>query len=115
MGSGTAANTHAIYRTISHRHLDGFVNWVMKEFPDAGLNLVECEDGRWFVEVDHGIRYDGLAGLSRPNVEPYVAPHFHSSEQAALSFALACIKQAHPELADRDLPALFAEYDRDDE
>lgn len=113
MGYGAAANTHATYRTINHRHLDGFVNWAMKDFPDAGLNPVECEDGRWFVEVDHGTRFNGIAGVSCPNVAPYVEPQFHASEQAALSFALACIKLAHPELVDRDLDECFIEYERD--
>ncbi|MBF6649142.1 hypothetical protein [Methylobacter sp. BlB1] len=49
-----AVNTHAMYRTVSYTHLDTFVDWVLGEFPDAGLNLIECADGRWFVEVDHG-------------------------------------------------------------
>ena len=113
MGYEAPADTHAMYRTISHRHLDSFVYWVMKDFPDAGLNLVECEDGRWFVEVDHGSRFDGMAGVSRPNVAPYAEPQFHASEEAALSFALSCIKQGYPELRDNDLARCFTEYERD--
>ncbi|MGH8376795.1 MAG: hypothetical protein ACRER6_16210, partial [Pseudomonas sp.] len=71
MGISTAANTHALYRTVGHHHLDSLVYWATGDFPDAGLNLVECEDGRWFVEVDHGIKFDGTAGLSSPNIAPY--------------------------------------------
>lgn len=114
MGIGTAANTHAMYRTISHVHLDSLVNWALKDFPDAGLNLVECEDGRWFVEVDHGVLYDGMAGVSCPNVSPYVAPQFHVDEKAARVFAIECIKKAHPELVNRDLQPWFDEYDSDE-
>lgn len=114
MGYETAVNTHAMYRTISHVHLDSLVNWAMKDYPDAGLNLVECEDGRWFVEVDHGSRYNGMAGVSCPNVAPYIEPQFHADEKAARVFAIACIKQAHPELADRDLQVWFDEYDLDE-
>lgn len=33
MGHGVAANTHAMYGTVSHMHL----NWVLGEFPDAEL------------------------------------------------------------------------------
>lgn len=104
------ANTHAMYRTISHDHLDTFVNWVLGEFPDAGLMLVECQDGRWFVEVDHGIRFDGMPGVSCPNATPYVEPTFFGDESAATAFALECIKQAHPELANRDLRKCYDDY-----
>jgi len=114
MGIGTAANTHAMYRTINHVHLDVLVNWALNEFPDAGLNLVECDDGRWFVEVDHGIRFNGMQGVSCPNVAPYVEPQFHADEKAARVFAIACIKNAYPELAKRDLHEWFADYDRNE-
>lgn len=52
MGIGTAANTHRMYDTVGHEHLDGLVNWAIGEFPDTGLLLIECRDGRWFVEVE---------------------------------------------------------------
>jgi hypothetical protein len=114
MGYGVAANTHAMYRTVGHTHLDSFVNWVLGDFPDAGLNLVECADGRWFVEVDHGIRFDGMPGVSRPNVAPYVEPVFYVDEAAAMVFALDCIKKAYPALANCDLHKCAADYFADE-
>ncbi|WP_413460698.1 hypothetical protein [Herbaspirillum huttiense] len=112
MGIGTAANTHAMYGTIEHQHLDALVCWATGDFPDAGLNLVGCRDGRWFVEVDHGDRYDSMEGISKPNLSPYVQPRFFSSEQAAREFAISCIKRAHPEAALKNLQDWFDDYDK---
>ena len=114
MGIGTVANTHTMYRTIGHQHLDSLVYWASGDFPDAGLNLVECQDGRWFVEVDHGCRFDGIDGISRPNMIPYVEPRFFDSEQEVREFAIACLKQAHPEIASKNLQEWFDDYDKDE-
>lgn len=65
MSNVIPVNTHDLYKTISHEHLDGLVSWAIGEFPNAGLSLVECSDGQWFVEVDHGSAFDHLAGVSR--------------------------------------------------
>lgn len=110
MGHRVTADTRATYRTIGHIHLDSFVCWVLGEFPDAGLNLVECTDGKWFVEVDHGRRFDGMPGVSCPNVAPYLEPLFHADEASAMTFALECIKKVHPALANRDLHKCAADY-----
>ena len=114
MGIGTAANTHAMYQTIGHQRLDALVYWASGDFPDAGLNLVECQDGRWFVEVDHGSRFNHILGISKPNVAPYVEPKFFDSEQEVREFAIVCIKQAHPEVADKNLQQWFDDYDEDE-
>lgn len=114
MGIGAVANTHAMYQTIGHQHLDSLVYWATGEFPDAGLNLVECQDGRWFVEVDHGNRFNQIDGISRPNIAPYVEPQFFGSEQEARVFAIACIKQAHTEVGNKNLQEWFDDYDRDE-
>lgn len=109
MNNTSPINTHSLYNTISHEHLDGLVSWAMGEFPDAGLNLVECADGRWFVEVDHGRIFDHLAGVSRPSVTPYTEPVFFQSETKAQAFAFACIKQVYPALATKDLSEYYSD------
>lgn len=109
MGTGIAANTHRMYDTIGHEHLDSLVNWATGDFPNAGLSVVECADGRWFVEVDHGSAFDTLEGVSRPNVAPYAEPRFFGDEDAAKDFALECIKTIYPVLRDRDLREYWAE------
>ena len=111
MGIGSAVNTHLMYDTIHHEHLDVLVFWATGDFPEAGLSLAECADGRWFVEVDHGVEFDELDGVSRPNIKPFVEPQFFSDEIGARDFAVSCIKLVYPELEDRDL----SEYFSDDE
>ena len=112
MRYGVATNTHTKYQTCGHTHLDSFVGWMLggREFPDSGLSLVECADGRWFVEVDYGVLFDGMPGISCPDVVPYVEPEFHVSESSAMTFALECIKKVYPVLANRDLHKSAADY-----
>lgn len=107
-------NTHRLYHTVAHIHLDTFVNWITRSFPDAGLLLVECQDGRWFVEAEHGPQDRMLPGVSCPTITPFVEPQMFPDQAGALELAFACLKHLHPELASRDLPALYAEYDRDE-
>lgn len=111
MSNSEAVDTHKLYDTINHEHLDSLVSWATGEFPDAGLNLVECADGRWFVEVDHGRAFDNIAGVSRPILAPYTAPAFFQSEAEAQEFALTCIKQVYPDLANKDLSEYFSDDD----
>ncbi len=41
-----------MFNTIGHEHLDDLVSWATGENPDTGLILVECKDGRWFIEQE---------------------------------------------------------------
>ncbi|WGE31094.1 hypothetical protein PHA77_19120 (plasmid) [Edwardsiella tarda] len=76
--------------------------------------LVECQDGRWFVEIEHSIRFDGMPGVSCPNVISYVEPNFFDDENAAIAFALDCIKKSHTELANHNLLKSYDDYMGDD-
>ncbi|BCR26233.1 hypothetical protein [Aquipseudomonas alcaligenes] len=109
MSNVIPVNTHDLYNTISHEHLDGLVSKAIGEFPAAGLNLLECADGRWFVEVDYGSAFDHLAGVSRPTITPYTEPVFFQSEAEALRFAYTCIKQVYPELENKDLSEYYSD------
>lgn len=91
----TEINTHLKFHTISHEHLDDLVNWSTGEYPDSGLNLVECEDGRWFIEQDYGHAFDSFIGISKPKSEPYLEPNFYLSRDDALIIALDLIKQVY--------------------
>lgn len=68
----------------------------------------QTDDGLWKSIVV--TIFDGMPGVSCPNVSPYVEPVFHSDEASATSFALECIKKAHPALANRDLHKCAADY-----
>lgn len=108
MGLGTATNTHRLYNTVSHEHLDSLVNWARRDFPSSGLNLVECADGRWFVEVDYGDEFDLLDGLSKPHQAPYVEPQFFAERDLALEFAFECIRSVYPDLRGFDLASYWS-------
>lgn len=103
----TAENTHRRYNTVDHLHLDALVYQATGNFPNSGLALVECADGRWFVEVDFGVGFDQIEGVSKPKVTPYVEPRFFPDRAGALGFAFESIKQVHPDLRDVDLSALM--------
>lgn len=101
-------DTQALFKTVACEHLDVLVYWATEEFPDSGLLLVQCKDGRWFVEVEYGQAFDGLPGLSFPFVIPYAFPTFFPSEDAARNHALQCLYSLYPKLRDRDLTAYYA-------
>lgn len=67
-------NTHIMFDTISHEHLDNLVNWATGECPDSALCLVECRNGRWFIEQDYGNTFDLFPEISRPKKVPYFEP-----------------------------------------
>lgn len=96
-------NTHEIYNTINHEHLDSLVNWARGEFPTSGLVVVEYANGKWFVEVDYGHEFDQCEGISKPEVVPFVEPVFFETEEAARGCAHECIRKVYPELAQKDL------------
>lgn len=102
MSTRNIANTHKMFHTVGHEHLDTFVLQSTGRYPDSGLNLVECADGRWYVEVDFGAEFDNMEGISRPHSQPYTNPRFFDSRLEALDFAVSCIQQVCPDLKNRD-------------
>lgn len=106
------ANTHEMFDTNAHEHLDGLIQWATKKgYPHSSLNLVGCRDGRWFVEVDFGSEFNGIEGISKPYVIPYVAPRFFSSDDEARAFAFEVIKLVHPEVAHMNLDEYYDDED----
>lgn len=91
-------NTHTKFNTISHEHLDDLVSWATGEYPDSGILLVECADGRWFIEQDYGHDFDSFLGISKPKLIPYLEPYFYSSRDEALNIALELIRKVHKNL-----------------
>ncbi|MFT4060674.1 MAG: hypothetical protein QM652_14160 [Legionella sp.] len=74
------------------------MRWATDEYPNSGLVLVACSDGRWFIEVDYGHDFDSLLGISKPKCIPYVEPSFYSSRSDALECALTLINKVYPGL-----------------
>jgi len=95
------------HKVRGHQHLDSLVYWASGEFPDSAINIVGLDDGRYFLSVDFGDDYHRFSDIFRHDLHPYRAPTFFDSEAAAQAHAISCIKQVHPELAQRDLAAFF--------
>ena len=111
MDSRATPNTHELYKTVGHIHLDNLVYWALGDFPDSEINLIECEDGRWFVKVDFGVDYDHIEGIDRPNVSPFTEPTFFQTEEEARTFAYECIRMVHPSLNGVDLDVYYSDDD----
>lgn len=94
----TQIDSHLLYQTISHEHLDDLVDWALGDYPDSGLVLVECKDGRWFVEQEYGHAFDSFSGISKPKSTPYLEPTFYPSRNDALERALVLITQVYPSI-----------------
>jgi hypothetical protein len=99
-------------KRIWHRHLDSLVYWASGDYPDSGINLVGVEDGRVYLSVDFGDDYNGFVEIFRHDLLPYREPIFFEDDKSAQDFAIACIKQVHPELAERNLNEFFSNDDR---
>lgn len=100
-------NTHLKYKTESHEHLNALVTWALGEYPNSGLLLIGCEDGRFFIELEHGEDYNDIDEISKPFVVPYIEPKFFNIESEALDFAIMIIKKIHPSLKDFDLKKYY--------
>ncbi len=95
-------DTHHAFNTISHQHLDTLVLWATGDYPDSALNLIECADGRFFVEVDFGDEFDDMQGISRPHLTPYEQPSFFDTRAEGQAFAIRAIQHQFYELSKRD-------------
>ncbi|KZX80365.1 hypothetical protein A3715_37725, partial [Oleiphilus sp. HI0009] len=99
--------THQMFETVDHQHLDSLVYKHTDELPESALCLIECADGKFFVEVDFGNEFDSIDGISRPEVKPYQNPYMFSDEKRARAFAIECIKSVHEELAKVDFKSFI--------
>lgn len=54
-------NSHAYFRTINHRHISDYSGKVT-----CDLMMVECEDGRWYIEDNWGGDAQGSPDVFNP-------------------------------------------------
>lgn len=109
-----AVNTHQIYDTNYHEHLDSMVMWATGIYPDSGLMVIGTADKRWFVEVDFGTDFDYCNGISRPHVAPYQEPQFFKSENEARDFAISQIRAIDNTFEVLDLHGYFEQNGEDE-
>jgi hypothetical protein len=103
----TKINTHQMFKTVSHEHLDDLVSWATGELPDSGLIIAECENGAWFIEQDYGHAFDCFPMISKPEIQPYLNPIFFATREEALTIALGLIKQVHRNIDETNIIEYF--------
>lgn len=97
-------NTHQKYRTINHHHFDfTYRRGDTFDYTMSGLALVQCEDGRWFVEQEFGDEYSQFAGVVKSGEDVETGPVFYPNVDAAAKAAFALIKQIYPTTDDQRL------------
>jgi len=108
-------NTHHKYKTINHIHF--VFNYTLpdnkSEYPDAELMLVECADGRWFIEQSTGEKYDQFPGITHSSEDVETQPTFYSDVTTAAQAAFALTKQVYPTTPDSHLHEFLAEFEGD--
>lgn len=104
-------NTHRKYNTVSHHHFDftfmtpegGF------DYPDSGLMLVECDDGRWFIEQEFGQEYSQFPGVVKSREDLETEPTFYKDLETVAQAAFSLIKLVYPTTPDTHFTEFFGE------
>ncbi len=98
-------NSHEKYKTVDHHHFD--FNYRSDgdkfDYPNSGLVLVECADGRWFVQQEFGDQYSQFPGILKSGEDVDTEPTFYSNVDDAARAAFAIIKQVYPGTPDERL------------
>ena len=108
-------NTHQKYKTINHIHFVFSYDLPDNEFeyPDAELMLVECADGRWFIEQSTGEKYNPFPGITHSSEDLETQPTFYPNVATAAQAAFALTKQVYPTTPDRYLHDFLCEIEGD--
>jgi len=95
-------DTHQKYKTTFHWHFDFSYEKEdgASEYPCSGLMLVECEDGRYYLEQEFGNEYGAFPGVVESREDLTTEPTFYTSLEAAARAAFALIKQVYPSTPD---------------
>jgi hypothetical protein len=97
-------NTHQKYQTINHHHFDfRYPTGGILEYPESALMLVQCADGRWYVQQEFGAQYSGFEGVVRSDEDVESVPTFYVHVEDAAKAAFALIKQVYPTTPDECL------------
>lgn len=106
-------NTHQKYKTINHIHFVFNYKVLDKEYeyPDAELMLVECGDGRWFIEQSSGEKYNQFPSITHSSEDVETQPTFYPDVATAARAAFALTKQVYPTTPDEFLHDFLCEVD----
>ncbi|WP_159185357.1 hypothetical protein [Klebsiella pneumoniae] len=85
---------HTRYDTVNHHHLDYLLD--NGEYPDSGLMLIECCDGRWFILQEFGDEYSRFPGVVCSREDDVTEPVFYPDLEAAARAAFGFIGEVYP-------------------
>jgi hypothetical protein len=80
---------HAAFNTVEHTHVSCYSPSDGK--PCCEVLVVECQDGRWYVEDNWGGDAGGAAGVWNPRSADNTGPQFFQSEDDATQLAVAVV------------------------
>jgi len=103
-------NTHRKYNTVGHIHFD-FCYQVGDDsrYPGSALRLVECADGRWYLEQEFGTEYEVFPGVVKSSTDLDTLPTFFPDVDTAARAAFAFILQVYPGTSTRHLEEFLNE------
>lgn len=105
---GTRWDAHSAFNTVHHSHVSCYAH--SDGFDSCDIAVVECEDGRWYIEDSWGDT-SGAAGVWCPFSPEDAEPTFYQSRQDAIRRAVAVVAavSGHSE------EALLGEYIHDED
>ena len=80
---------HAAFHTISHTHVSCYSPADGRDTCD--IMVVECNDGRWYVEDNWGGDAKGAAGVWNPFDTSDAEPVFYPTHDAAMAHAISVV------------------------
>ncbi len=82
-------NGHAAFNTVSHHHVSCYDP--AEGHDTCDLTIVECADGRWYVEDNWGGDAQGAEGVWNPYDRTATKPTFFESESDARKHAVTVV------------------------
>lgn len=92
--------SHIKYQTVNHYHIDFMTN---NGYPNSALMIVECEDGRFFLEQEFGDEYSQFMGVLKTSYDIETKPVFYSDLKSAAEAAFKIIKIIYPDTPEHHL------------
>jgi hypothetical protein len=80
---------HEAFDTVGHEHISCY--FPAEGYDACDIMLVECSDGRWYVEDNWGGDAKGADGVWDPFVESGEMPRFFETREGAARHAVAVV------------------------
>ena len=88
---GTRWNSHSAFKTIAHHHVSCYSSAAGHD--DCDIMIVNCADGRWYIEDTWGGDAKGAADAWNPFDPSNVGPLFFPSMETAQARATAIVAE----------------------